>query len=108
MYELHGNHKSKVYHRYTKNKEERTQIWYWGKLSNQRTEAKRRRNREPQKQLENRKMAMPIDNHLNVNALNTPIKRLMALIVIKGSRQKKHIISINIYTVNVGALEYIK
>ena len=53
-------------------------------------------------------MAMPVNNHLNINALNTPLKRLMALIVIKGSRQKKHIISINTHAVNVGALEYIK
>lgn len=53
-------------------------------------------------------MAMPVNNHLNVNALNAPIKRLMALIVIKGSRQKKHIISANIHALNVGALEYTK
>ena len=73
-----------------------------------RKEAKRRRNREVQKQLENSKMSMPVNNHLNVNALNAPIKRLMALIVIKGSRQKKHIISVNIHALNVGALEYTK
>lgn len=60
------------------------------------------------KQLENSKMAMLVNNHLNVNAFNAPIKRLMALIVIKGSRQKKHIISVNIHALSVGALEYTK
>lgn len=101
--------KSKVYHRYTKNKEKRTQNWHWGKSSKtKRKEAKRRRNREEEKQLENSKMAMPANNHLNVNAFNAPIKRLMALIVIKGSRQKKHIISVNIHALSVGALEYTK
>ena len=60
------------------------------------------------KQLENSKMAMPVNNHLNINALSAPITRLTALIVIKGSRQKKHIISVNIHALNVGALEYTK
>lgn len=52
-------------------------------------------------------MAMPVNNHLNVSRYNTN-QRLMALIVIKRSRQKKHIISVNIHALSVGALEYTK